>query len=280
VPGESAPSETVSEEPDVTQEILPLGSPPEMTNVQRLALEQGIAPDPDFVLHQDPRRMSIFDPARYVVGVRTNRVLILSSALAYFFLTGVQTFGLEFVGKQYGVDTVLASGLMLVVGIGAVLGVLVAGPGGDALVRRGRINGHMLVAGISALATVVLFVPPLLTRSPVTALPYITAAAFFLTAQNPTLDAARLDIIPPLLWGRAEGIRTLLRSASQALAPVTFGGLADLLAGTHQGLRYTFLIMLIPLAASGVILLRGLRYYPTDVATAAASMFTEPPTES
>jgi MFS family permease len=253
------------------------GSGPEMTPIQRMVTEQGIAPDPRYVLHRDPRQMGILDATRFVLGVRTNRVLILSSACAYFFMTGVQTFGLEFVGSQYGVNTVLASLLMLVVGSGAVIGVLVGGPGGDALVRRGRANGHMLIAGVAAMATVVLFIPPLLTRSPVTALPYITAAAFFLTAQNPTLDAARLDIMPPLLWGRAEGIRTLLRSGAQAVAPVTFGGIADLLYGTHQGLRYTFLIMLIPLAASGIILLRGLKQYPTDVATAAASLVTEPP---
>lgn len=242
-----------------------------MTKAQRVARESGIEPDPALVLTTDPREMGIFAAARYVMSIRTNMVLIVSSACSYFFLTGLQTFGLEFVGKQYGVDTILASGLMLVVGVGAILGVLLGGQGGDALLKRGRVNGHMFVAGVSAIATVVFFIPPLMTHSTTTALPYVMFAAFFLCAQNPTLDAARLEIMPPLLWGRAEGIRTLLRSAAQAVAPVTFGGLSDLLHGTHQGLRFTFLIMLLPLAASGIVLLRGLRHYPTDVATAAAS---------
>jgi MFS family permease len=249
---------------------------PGITEAQTVARSRGVQPDPDLVLRSDPREMNIIAVARYVMRVRTNVILIISGALAYFFMTGVQTFGLEFVGEQYGVHTVLANVLMLVVGVGAVLGVLLGGQIGDALVQNGRISGRMLVAGIAATATALLFVQPLLTRSPVTALPYITAAAFCLTAQNPTLDAARLDIMPPLLWGRAEGIRTLMRSGAQSLAPITFGGLADLLQFTHQGLRFTFFIMLVPLLGSGLILLRGLRYYPKDVATAAASVQGEP----
>ncbi|HET6966317.1 MAG TPA: MFS transporter [Acidimicrobiales bacterium] len=242
-----------------------------LTPAQEAARRKGIAPNPDLVLRGDPREMKIMEVVRYVVGVPTNLVLILSSAAAYFFMTGVQTFGLEFVGKEYGVHTILANFLMLVVGAGAVLGVLVGGAAGDFLLGVGRINGRMLVAGLGAAGTALFFIPPLLTRSPMTALPYITAAAFCLTAQNPVLDAARLDIMPPLLWGRAEGIRTLLRSAAQSVAPLVFGTVSDLLQGTHQGLRITFFIMLVPLAGSAVILLRGLRYYPTDVATAAAS---------
>jgi len=265
-------------DPLVDRSDPPAGDPPSrpvhgrpISDVQQMARDAGVMPDTELILRGDPRRMGIFSAARYVLRVRTNVVLIVSSACAYFFLTGVQTFGLEFVGQQYGVGTFVATLMMLAIGAGAVLGVLVGGRAGDAMVKRGRIDGRMLVAGVAAIATVVLFIPPLLTTSAVTALPYIAAAAFFLTAQNPTLDAARLDIMPPLLWGRAEGIRTLLRSAAQAIAPLVFGGLADLLSSTHHGFRYTFLVMLLPLGASGVILLRGLRFYPADVATAAAS---------
>ena len=258
----------------------PEAAQPQITEVQKTALSRGLRPDPDLVLRQDPQRMNIWAVFRYVIRVRTNVVLIVSSACAYFFMTGVQTFGLEFVHTQYGVNTVLANLLLLVVGAGAVLGVLIGGVLGDSLVRSGRISGRMLVAGIAATGTALLFGPALLTHGPMSALPYITGAAFCLTAQNPTLDAARLDIMPPLLWGRAEGIRTLLRAGSQSVAPIVFGGLSDLLAGTHQGLRLTFAIMLLPLLASGLILLRGLRYYPTDVATAAASTAGLPTTRT
>src|SRR5208282_4339819 len=80
-----------------------------------------------------------------------------------------------------------------------------------------------------------------------------------------------LDIVPARLWGRAEGIRTFVRTGAQALAPLLFGAVSDLLSGNHpySGLRWTFLIMLLPLSASAVFLFRAMRTYPTDVVTAA-----------
>lgn len=239
---------------------------PQGTEVQAEALRRGIAPVDRLVLRTDPRRMGTLRMIRYVLAVRTNVVLIVSGACAYFFLTGVETFGLEFVKKQYDVAQIVANLLMLVVGAGAVLGVLVGGRLGDSLVRRGRLTGRVVVAAVAAFVTAVLFVPGLVTHSTLTAVPYLTLAGFALTAQNPPIDAARLDIMPPLLWGRAEGVRALLRTAAQALAPLAFGGLADV-----AGLRTTFAVMLVPFVASAVILLFALRSYPRDVATAAAS---------
>jgi MFS family permease len=247
------------------------GPPPDgPTDAQEIARRRRIAPDPRLVLGVDPRRMGIFTTARYVLAVRTNLVLILSGACGYFFLTGVETFGLEFAKGQYHVSQIAASLLMLVVGGGAIAGVMIGGRLGDNLVTRGYLNGRIIVPAIAALVTTVLFLPALVTHSVFTALPYITLAAFALTAQNPPIDAARLDIMPPLLWGRAEGIRSFLRTAAQALAPLAFGGLSDLIGGS-AGLKWTFAVMLLPFLASGVILLRALRTYPVDVATAAAS---------
>src|SRR5207244_11049902 len=121
-------------------------------------------------------------------------------------------------------------------------------------------------------AAVVLFVPAIFTRSAVTALPYITLAALALSAQNPPLDAARLDIMVPLLWGRAEGVRTFLRTTAQALAPLLFGAVSDyVFGGGRSGLQWTFAFMLLPLAARAYFLFNALRTYPRDVATASAS---------
>jgi hypothetical protein len=76
----------------------------------------------------------------------------------------------------------------------------------------------------------------------------------------------------PLLWGRAEGVRTFLRTMAQALAPLLFGAVSDyVFGGGRNGLKWTFVVMLVPLAGSAVFLVRGLRTYPRDVATAAAS---------
>src|SRR5579862_1112712 len=245
---------------------------PHETDAQRLARERGIQPDPELVLHDDPRRMNLAEATRYVLRIRTNIVLIASSACGYYFLAGVQTFGVEFAKEQYGVGQALANILLLVIGIGAVGGVLAGGAVGDRLLHRGRLNGRLYAAIGAAALTPVLFGPALFTRSAGGALPYLIAAVFVLSAQNPPLDAARLDIVPPLLWGRAEAVRTLLRSAAQALAPLLFGAVSDyLFGGGRTGLQWTFAVMLVPLAASAYLLFRGRRTYPRDVATAAAS---------
>jgi MFS family permease len=173
---------------------------------------------------------------------------------------------------------VVANLLMLVIGGGAVVGVLLGGSLSDGLLRRHYLNARILVSGIAALLTAALFVPAIITRSVVAALPYLTFAAFALAAQNPPIDAARLDIVPPLLWGRAEGIRTFLRTLAQALAPLAFGGLSDLLGGGRSGLQWTFIVMLLPLAANGIILLTAMGTYPQDVATAAAAARPDPST--
>ncbi len=127
------------------------------------------------------------------------------------------------------------------------------------------------MAAWASVATVLLFIPALLTHSALTALPYVLLAAVFLSAQNPPIDAARLDIMPSWLWGRAEGVRNFIRTGAQALAPVLFGAVSQyVFGGGNSGLRWTFVVMMVPLSASAVFLFAASRRYPGDVATAAA----------
>ncbi|MGH2927332.1 MAG: MFS transporter, partial [Solirubrobacteraceae bacterium] len=243
----------------------------ERTDAQQLAIDRGVRPYERLVARADPR-MGFFTAMRYVLSVRTNVLLIISGACAYYFLAGVQTFGVEFITKQYHVAQIAANGLLIVVGIGAVLGVLAAGPLGDALLRRGNLSGRVRVGAIAATVAVVLMIPALLTHSVLTALPYVVLATFGLSAQHPVIDAARLDIMPSWLWGRAEGVRTFVRTAAQALAPVLFGAVSDyVFGGGTSGLRWTFVVMLLPLAVSAFFLFVAAHRYPRDVATAAAA---------
>ncbi|HET9115785.1 MAG TPA: MFS transporter [Gaiellaceae bacterium] len=245
----------------------------QQTDAQRLAQERQLTPDPELVVEpREARRMGLVRATEYVLRVRTNVVLILASACGYYFLAGLQTFGLEFSKEQYGIDQALASTLLLVVGAGALAGVLAGGSIGDWLLKRGILSARILTPAWAAVATTILFIPAIFTRQAVTAVPYLVAAAFFLASQNPPLDAARLDIMPPLLWGRAEAVRTLLRSLAIALAPLLFGAVSDyVFGGGRSGLQWTFAVMLLPLGASAWLLFKGRETYPRDVATAAAS---------
>jgi MFS family permease len=232
---------------------------------------KGVEPEPEQVLDVDPRLLGFWHAMRYIMSIRTNVAMIVASALGYFYLTGVQTFGAEMVHQQYGINTAVANLLILVVGLGAVLGVLVGGRLGDSLLRRRFLNARVFVAALSAVIAAAAFIPALTTHHPLHALPYLVLAAFGLSAQNPPLNAARLDIMPAPLWGRAEGVRTFLRTGAQALAPILFGFTSDFVFGGGKGaLRWTFLVMLIPLGVSALYLFRALRTYPRDVATAAA----------
>jgi MFS family permease len=243
------------------------GEDPQTTDAQRLARDRGLAPDPELVISPAAaRRMNLVRATRYVLRVRTNLVLIAASACGYYFLAGLQTFGLEFSKGQYGINQAEASSLLLVIGVGSLAGVLTGGALGDYLLKRGVLNARVWTPAVAAAATTLLFVPAIFAHSATTAVPYLVVAAFFLGAQNPPLDAARLDIMPPLLWGRAEAVRTLLRSLAIALAPLLFGAVSD-----QIGLKWTFIIMIVPLGASSWLLFKGLRTYPADVATAAAS---------
>jgi sugar phosphate permease len=250
--------------------------PTQETDAQRLARASGITANEDLVIGREAQSMGIVAATRYILRIRTNVILIIASACGYFYLSGVQTFGVEFAKQQYRVNQAVANFLLLLLGGAAVLGVLFTGRLSDRLLHRGVLSARITVTAVAAIAATGLFIPPLLARHVHSALPWLLGAAFMLSAQNPPIDAARLDIMPPLLWGRAEGIRTALRTGCQSLAPLLFGVMSDhLFGGGRAGLQWTFLVALAPLAANAFLLIRAIRTYPGDVATAAASQALE-----
>jgi predicted MFS family arabinose efflux permease len=236
------------------------------------------------VLHEDPVDMSVWAAVRYVLRVRTNLILIVASALGYLFFAGVQTFAVLLLRSRYGLSQSAASSLLILVGLGAVAGVVAGGRMADRLLRGGKLNARVLVGAVGYVAAAVIFVPGLASPVLLVSMPLFVIAAGALAAPSPTLNAARLDVIHPRLWGRAEGVRTVLQMFALALGPVLFGVVSGALGGPHNStgsggvvrhtsaLAYTFLIMLVPVAISGVVLLRARHTYPRDVATAAASL--------
>jgi hypothetical protein len=254
-----------------------------------LIRERGLEPDPRLVLDDDPREMTLASAVRYVLRIPTNVPLIIGSSLGYFFFAGLQTFVVLFIRGHYGVGQLTAE-LVLALLVGAALiGTLVSGRLTDLLLRHGMLEARVWVPALCYVGAAGLLVPGFVIHTLTPALWFDMGGAALLSAANPPLDAARLDIMPAGLWGRAESTRSFLRSLTQALAPLLFGGLASLIAGvapgqapvgTHpgavspagaEGLEVTFLIMLTSLAAAGVLLARGRRTYARDVATAAAA---------
>jgi MFS family permease len=264
--------------------------PEEQDLAYRMAEEQGYKADPRLILYRNPDRMSLPDSIRYILKIPTNVLLIISSSLGYFFFAGLETFAVVFVRGHFQASQGTATLVLGVLVLGAVIGTLLSGPLTDALTKSGHLAARVWVPAICNVAAGLVLIPGILTDSLTTALPFCFLGTAFISAANPPLDAARLDIMPPGLWGRAESVRTFLRSVAQALAPLLFGGVSDLIAGfepqkapigthtvgtvstaTGDGLQITFLIMLVSLLAAGWFLWRARPTYPVDVATAGAS---------
>jgi MFS family permease len=256
---------------------------------QEAARRLGVRPNPELVLHEDPRTMGLVPSVKYILKVPTNWLMIISSSLGYFYFAGLSTFALLFVRGHYGASQAEAELVLGLLVAGAMVGTLVSGRVTDTLLRRGVLEVRVWVPALCYLGAAALLIPGVLSKHLTPAVWFDVAGASLLSAANPPLDAARLDIMPAGLWGRAESTRTVLRSLAQALAPLVFGGLSQLIAGiapaqapvgTHpgvvspsvaRGLEICFLVLLATLAAAGVVLLRARHTYPTDVATAAVS---------
>ena len=265
------------------------GAPAEDDLARQAAEKRGVTPNPDRVLTEDPREMPLAPAIRYILSVPTNVHLIVSSSLGYFYFSGLSTFALLFVRGHYHVNQATAEVVLAALVGGAMVGTLVSGKITDTMVRRGFVEARVWVPALCYFAAGALLIPGVLGSHLTPALWFDVAGASLLSAANPPLDAARLDIMPAGLWGRAESVRTFLRSLAQALAPLVFGGLSQLIAGivplqtpigTHaagvspseaRGLEISFLILLVTLFAAGVFLARARSTYAEDVATAGAS---------
>jgi MFS family permease len=261
-----------------------------LTMAQQIARDGQIEPDESLVLESDPTDMPLPHAVRYVLRVPTNRVLIIASGLGWFFFAGVRTFAVIFVRGQYGVGQAAAVGLLALIGLGALLGVLVGGRLSDSLIRRGHLQGRVYVGFAGYALTPILVAPGVLSSRLAISIPLLVAGTFALGAANPPVDAGRLDVMHHRLWGRAEGIRTMVRTWAEAVAPILFGAVSLFIAGgsgsafgaagaarSHEaaksvdGLKRTFVVMLVPLAAGALIGLRARRTYPRDVASAGRS---------
>jgi predicted MFS family arabinose efflux permease len=245
-----------------------------------------VDPDEELVLREDPVDMPIWTAVRYVLHVRTNAVLIVASAMGFLFFAGVQTFAVLLLRSRYGLSQSAASSLLIVVGLGALVGVVFAGRLADRLLRGGIMSARVVVGAVAYIAAAAIMIPALASPALAVSMPLFVLGAGALAAPDATLNAARLDVMHPRLWGRAEGVRTVLQMLAWAIGPLLFGLVSGALGGPSastsssgavkhsSALAYTFLMMLIPVALGGLILLRARRTYPRDVATATASVMT------
>ncbi|MES2403957.1 MAG: MFS transporter [Pseudomonadota bacterium] len=256
--------------------------------IRDVVREHHIEPNDGLVLRDDPARMRIWPAVKYVLSLPTYRMLIIASALGYFYFTGLRTFVVVFMRSRFHLAQTLSSTFVVVIGLGAIAGVLVTGLLADRMVARGRVAARMRVGAFAYFLAVAALLPAMLLPNLAAAAPFMFIAAGGLGGAFPPVDAARLDVMHSRLWGRAEGVRSTIVYLAQAASPPLFGWLSAMLgghggfglgpvggaSGEHSGggnLDMTFAVMLVVLLAAAVVLLIGARSYPRDVATAVAS---------
>ena len=257
--------------------------------VWEAARRAGVRPNPRLVLRQDPSKMGLVESIRYLFAIPSNVLMIAGSSLGYFYFAGLQTFALLFVKGHFRASQATAELVLALLVVGAVIGTLIGGRVPDLLLKRGYLSARVWFPGVCYLGAAVLMIPGFVGSSITPAIWFDALGAALISAANPPLQAARLDVVPAGLWGRAQSALTVVRSLAQALAPLVFGGVSQLIAGifpsqapigthvhappssTTNGLEVTFLVMLVALAAAGYFLFRARATFPSDVASAAAS---------
>lgn len=261
----------------------------EPSAVEQQAIDSGAEPHPDTVV-DGTEDMNLWDAVLYVLRVRTNVALIVASGLGYFFFAGLETFAELYFRARFGVGQSLAALLFILVAAGGLVGVVVSGRLSDQLIHKGHTTARLVVAAVAYVASTVLFIPGALLTRLFLCIPVFLLAAVALGAVNAPVDAARLDVLPSHLWGRAEAVRTVFRQLLQGFAPVVFGVVsaafgpagAGFAAGinttsakgspaTAHGLEVAFILLSIPLAVSGAILWFSRARYLRDVVAARLS---------
>jgi MFS family permease len=250
---------------------VPVGSGPivgpEIEVIEAVSLPP-VGPPPG----EDAVSLSLWKVMRELLSIRTNRVVLLGEAVGNFFYAGVTSFAVLYATERFGVSTADVDSAAPFVAVGIVAGLLLGGAVGDRLARRGGGSRRLILACTLDLCAAAILVPAVAFHSGVVSASLLILAAAILAGGAPCLDAVRIDIVRPEIRGRAEAARGLLTLGASAIAPMVFGLVAVSFGGqgsNGSGLGDAFLVMLLPLAASGVILLAGLRSYDTDVAAAA-----------
>jgi MFS family permease len=214
-----------------------------------------------------------------LVRIRTNAVVLVADAVGNFFYAGVTSFSVIFVTERYRLSAASVDAIAPIVGVAVIAGLLVGGRIGDRMARRWGGVARLALSSATDLVAAVLLVPAVAVHSLPLAGGSLMVGAAVLAAGGPCNDAVRLDVVRPAIRGRAEAARGLLTLSSSAVAPVAFGVLAMSFGGSDDhgaGLGRAFLVMLLPLAASGVILLAGLRYYSADALRAGSPPLRRP----
>lgn len=253
----------------------------ELSEASRIVAEEtGAEPRRHLVTSRDPTRLGLFAAIGYLLRIPTYTLLIIASSLAYYFFGSIRAFGMIYFTQHYGVARSILGGVVVIVGICAITGAVGSGYLSERLLQRGWPRIRIVLPGIALFATALCWGGAIYFKDIWIGGALACAGALGLGAANPPIDAARLDIVLPNMWGRGEGGRMALRGVLEGGAPLLTGLVSVWLAGpvsggilngNAKGLEWAMLLMLIPLLVASLLAIPLSRTYPRDVATARES---------
>ena len=244
-----------------------------------LVESRSLRADPRLVLRGHQEERSLFETVRYLFLVRTNLVLVFAATVGNIFFAGVSTFGVLFLVRQYGISRSMLSAALPVAGLGAAIGLIGSGKLADHLLKKGLLPARIRVAAVAHVVAGAALLPAVLMTSFWFALPLLVIGGASLAGAGPLLDAARLDVVHPDLWGRAEGVRTVVRTAGEGAAPLALGWVAATIGGPDEGLGRLALILLPFLFANAWVLWLAARHYGNDVKAVLRSVGVADPSD-
>ena len=241
-------------------------------DAQLIAEKRDIEPDARLLVGpREIESMTWLQVMAHCLKIASYRRLVLASALIYFFFSGVRAFGMLYFAHHLHLSHQMVMMTLLIIGAGALAGVIGGGQLSGALIARGRLTTRVLVPAISLFVTLPFLGFGIWLRNPWLAIGLLTVGAAALGVGIAPIDAARLDVVNAPLWGRSKSGRAALRYLFEGAAPILFGAISGLFGAAQSPLMWTFLIVLSSLLAAGAICVPLRRSYPRDVATAAAS---------
>ncbi len=105
----------------------PRNPKPRASSPARPHSSEASSPIRSLVLNEDPQAMGLVASIRYIMSIPTNVLMIISSALGYFFFAGLQTFAVLFVRGHYHTSQVKAELVLGLLVVGAIIGTLISG---------------------------------------------------------------------------------------------------------------------------------------------------------
>jgi len=208
----------------------------------------------------DYRNLGMWAATRQILKVPTLWITFLAGVAGEFMFSALGSWAPAFFRRYHGFSAAGAAIVVGVLALSAVGGIVTGARLGDRQLARGKPANRMKTAGASYIAAVASLMIAFGFDSMPLVIPFFLVSGFLIGVPMAPLNAAQLDIIVPQLRGRAAGIRTVLRVAAIAAAPLLFGYLSD-----QYGLRSAMLEVIPSMGVAGLILLLAVRTYPRDM---------------